>query len=209
MKIPEQSSRVTWNTEQLDGLLPQIWHALETGCRDLQDPFRTPALGTVSATGAALRTVVLRQVEPAQRLLICHSDFRAGKVHDLQRHRQVEWLFYHPQDKIQIRARAIATVHRHDAVATAAWRKTPLPSRVNYCTRFAPGTKIKNPDVAWPAALRNRELTLEESEAGWPNFAVIVTAVERFEFLQLDPGGHRRAAFTLKGNRFVSSWLVP
>ena len=198
-----------WNTEPLDSLLPQIWNALETGCRDLHHPFRTPALGTVSATGAELRTVVLRAVEPTPRLLVCHSDFRAGKIRDLQRHPQVQWLFYHPQDKIQICARAIATVHRHDAVAEAAWRKTPLPSRVNYGTRFAPGTKIKNPDDAWPASLRNRELTLEESEAGWPNFAVIVTRVEQFEFLQLDPDGHRRVAFTRNGKRFVSTRLVP
>lgn len=198
-----------WDTRQLDSVLPQIWQALENGSRDVRHPFRTPVLGTNGPAGCALRTVVLRQADAANRLLACHTDYRTEKIRDLQPDPKVQWLFYHPDEKVQIRAAGDATIHHGDATAREAWERTPLPSRINYCTTAIPGTMIDDPELALPASVRSGELTLRSSEGGWTNFAVIHSRIHGLEFLQLNPQGHRRAAFTWSGDRFVGSWLVP
>ena len=198
-----------WDTAHLGLLLPQIWRALEAACTDLSHPFRFGTFGTAHVGSCALRTLVLREARPSDRQLLCHSDFRAPKIRDIQQQPRVEWLLYHPADKVQLRATGLAIMHHTDAVAREAWRATPLPSRINYCTAALPGSPIDAPEHAWCAPVRPGELTQEQSETGWPNFAVIVTTIDRLEFLQLDSTGNRRAEFAWNGGRFHAAWLVP
>ncbi len=200
---------MAWDTTQLDALLPQLWRTLQLACVELHHPFRTPVLGTAGDQGCALRTVILRDVQPEQRRLVCHTDFRSPKVRDIQRQSRVEWLFYHPLEKVQLRVSGPALVHQGDDLSRQAWQRTPLPSRANYCAPFAPGTPVAEPTAAAPARASSGGLTVEQGEAGWPNFAVIVTTVERLEFLQLNSEGHRRAAFLWSGQRCEPTWLAP
>jgi hypothetical protein len=200
---------VNWSAGQLDVLLSQLWQSLRLACDDLQHPFRTPVLGTAGANGCALRTVVLRDAQPGPRQLVCHTDHRSPKVRDLQRQPRVQWLFHHPLDRVQILAGGTASLHQGDDLARQAWQRTPLPSRANYCSLLPPGASIPEPSAALPAQLREGGLTVEFSEAAWLNFSVIVTTVDRLEFLQLDSAGHHRAAFTWSNESFDSSWLVP
>jgi pyridoxamine 5'-phosphate oxidase len=200
---------VTWNAHQLDALLPQIWHALQLACAELHHPFRTPVLGTAGEMGCELRTVILREVQPDARLLICHTDQRSPKVRAIEHRPRVQWLFHDPREGVQIRASGPSSLHQGDDPARQAWQRTPLPSRLNYCSAQAPGTPIPDPADALPATLREGGLTVEQSESGWPNFCLIVTTVERLEFLQLQSDGHHRALFAWSGRQFDSAWLVP
>ena len=198
-----------WTTTNLSELLAQIWPVLERACDEEGNPWRTPALGTANELEISLRTVVLQQVHPASRELVCHTDYRSRKVWELRRNPQVRWLFYHPGEKIQVRAGGTVLVHQNNSVTRSAWQRTSLANRLNYCTTLAPGTRLAEPDTSRPARWKNCLPTLEETEAGWPNFAVIVTTIEHLEWLHLRPDGHRRAGFTWLENRFSGHWLVP
>ncbi len=198
-----------WTTANLDELVVQLWQGLERGGTEEGNPLRTPTFGTASELELSLRTVVLRQVHVASREFACHTDYRSRKIWEIRKNPQVRWLFHHPGEKIQIRAGGTALIHQNDSLARAAWQQTPLTNRLNYCTPLAPGTRLPSPDASRPARWKHCLPTLEETEVGWPNFAVIVTTIEHLEWLHLRPEGHRRAGFTWIENRFSGHWLVP
>ncbi len=200
---------MNWKNATLDNLPEKIWQVLARACASTRDPLRAPVLGTLGTHKPSLRTVILRQVEPGTRTLTAYTDYRAPKITDLLANPDVEWLFYHPREQLQVRASGTATVHWSDAVCRQAWRKLPLLNRLDYCAAQPPGTAIENPAAALPPALRHTAPTRKNTEAGWPNFAVIVTTVERLDWLWLRPAGHRRAAFHRNGEKFSGAWLVP
>ena len=84
-----------WDT--LDGVLQEVWKMLKRGVTRINDPFHWPVLGTTASSGAALRTVILRQLILPERILVCYTDTRAGKVDEINRFANVSWLFYHPK----------------------------------------------------------------------------------------------------------------
>ena len=199
----------TTNVTGLAAVLQEIWAGLERGVADSHHTFHTPVLGTLSKNGVSLRTVVLRKAQPDLRTLVCHSDVRSDKVTELRQNEPVSWLFYSPADKIQIRAEGRAKVHHQDDVALEGWQNSRLSSRRAYSTLAGPGTPTAEPESGLPDFLIGRSPTLEESEAGWPNFAVIVSTIERFDWLYLDAKGHRRAQFTWDGLDFAATWVIP
>ena len=198
-----------WTFSNLDELPSLIWQSLERGCKELDHPFRTPVFGTADEWAASLRTVVLRGVDPSRRLLTCHTDFRSQKIRHLWRNPQAQWLFYDARSKIQLRASGLCSLHHGDDVARKAWLNTPLASRANYCSLLPPGEMISNADAAYTPGWKASEPTVQQAEAGWPNFAVIVTTVDSFDWLQLRIEGHRRAGFTWTGERLVANWIAP
>jgi hypothetical protein len=198
-----------WNPTTLDELPGLIWAALARACGDAGDPLRTAALATLGARGPAVRTVILRAIEPASRRLACYTDFRSAKVAEIGRESRLAWLFYDPGAKVQMRAEGIGAIHHRDETARAAWATTPAPNRINYATGSAPGTAISLPSAAWPGGQRPAMLDVKSSDEAEKNFAVIVCTIQRWEWLQLDPAGHRRAAFDWDGEHFSGTWLVP
>ena len=198
-----------WTTTNLDELLAQIWEALARGAAEEGNPWRTPAFGTAGEHEVSVRTVVLREARPASQELVCHADYRSRKIWEIRKNPQVRWLFHHPGERIQIRAGGVALVHHGNSAAREAWQRTPLANRLNYCTALAPGTRLADPDASLPARWKGCPPTLEETESGWPNFAVIATAIDHFEWLHLRSSGHRRAGFTWMKNHFSGQWLVP
>jgi len=193
----------------LDAVLAEIWDTLAGAVRDLQHPFRTPVVATQGAEDYPLRTVVLRAADAVRRELIFHTDVRSPKVRHIRRQARVWWLFLDPAARVQLRAEADAVVHHQDELARSAWANTPLSSRLNYCTPLEPGRTLGEPQEAWPEWSRGRELTRQESEAGWPNFAIVLTTLRRLEWLKLDLAGHQRAGFDWKDGDWQSGWLVP
>ncbi len=101
----------------LEAILTEAWAMLARGVANAADPCHTPVLGTSSPHGCNLRTVVLRQTDQNDRVLICHSDLRAGKVQEIRRDPRVSWLFYHPQEKVQLRIAGQARLHTGDDLA--------------------------------------------------------------------------------------------
>ena len=116
---------MNWATINLNELLAQIWPWLERACQEEGNPLRTPVFGSANEHEISVRTVVLRQVQPANRELVCQSDYRSRKCWEIRKNPQVRWLFYHPDEHIQIRAGGPAVVHQLDAVARVTLSQTP------------------------------------------------------------------------------------
>jgi hypothetical protein len=182
---------------------------LADGANKAQDPCHTPVLGTVSSNGCSLRTVVLRRIIEQERMLICHTDVRSPKIQDIRRHPQVSWLFYHPQEKVQLRLAGPATLHADDQLADEQWRSSQLMSRRCYRAILAPGTPSDEPTSGLPDFLETRSPTLEESEVGRKNFVAIACRFDFLDWYYLRAKGHRRAQFFWSDNQMSAQWVVP
>ena len=190
-------------------LAPAIWSALESASAGAPSPFRTPVLATAGRPGGSLRVVVLRRAERVKRLLVCHSDLRAAKIGQIKENPRVDWLIFDPQERIQSRANGFAAIHSNDAIAGATWREMTVADRINYCSLDAPGAPIAEPNAAWPESWRGRSPTLEETDGSSGNLAVVETVIDRFDWLQLAPDGHRRAGLIWHGDSLEAQWLAP
>jgi len=197
------------NRESLDTVLSGIWQMLQRGVDRFNDPFHWPVLGTTGKDGSSLRTVILRQFRLPDRALICHTDSRANKVHEISRRDNVCWLFYHPKKKIQLRISGPATLHTTDQIADEQWAATGITSRLNYCAVAPPGSVIDRPSSGLPDFLQNKALTLLKTENGRKNFMVIVGRIDSLDWLQLSILGNRRARFVWTASGLNSTWLIP
>lgn len=189
--------------DDLDLTLQHAWASLVRGVRDRGSPFHTPTVATIAPDGRPrMRTVVLRQADPGQRLLRFHTDLRSGKIAEIERDSRVSLHGYDKGDKFQVRVEGAASIHSDDEIADQAWAGSRLMSRACYGTQPGPGVPLKNEsDFSIPS---------EESEinAGRTNFSAVLIRVESIETLYLDHAGHRRALFTL-GETVTSQWLTP
>ena len=174
------------------------------GVTDRRSAFHTPMVATVSEDGSpALRTVVLRAADADKRTLRFHTDARSAKFGELWAAPRVALGFYDPVTKVQLRVDGTATLHTYDALGLDAWRGTRPMSRACYRILPAPGSKIGDP--------RRVEAVEGEghSDAGADNFAAVLVAVDRLEWLYLAARGHRRARFTWDEESMEVVWLVP
>jgi len=198
-------------TPSLDAVLAATWAALVAAVRDRSHPYHLPTLATIGLDGSPeVRTVVLRAVEPALATILCHTDARSPKVAEIAADPRVAWHFYDPATRVQVRVRAVATVHRAadgDPLALARWDASTLSARRCYLAPRTPGADAPGPSANLPEGLLDRSPVAGEDEAGRTNFAVIATRAIAFDRLELHADGHRRARWDL--DRGVASWLEP
>lgn len=192
-------------------ILQRVLTLLEHGAKDRRDAFHTPVLATVNRRGEPeARTVVFRRLLREPFALCCHVDNRSPKADDIRNNKRVSWLFYHPQEKVQLRIRADASLHTGDALADEQWQHSKLFSRRCYCGE-APGTPVETPSSGLPDFLTNREPTEEESNLlGRKNFAVVRSVINEIDFYELSVKGHHRALFNFHENGEIETrWLTP
>ncbi len=198
-----------WTDTDLENLPGRIWQWLQDASGKPDSPLRTPVLATTNKFETNVRTVVLRRVDPEYRWLVCFSDVRASKIGDIRKNEQVQWLFYHPIQGVQVRATAAAMVYYRDDMAREYWEKTPLANRSNYCATEPSGTALTQAGTGIPEALKASDVSESDLESGYDNFAVIVCEVDQFDWLHLDPVGNRRANTRWTGEKYSGLWLVP
>jgi hypothetical protein len=199
--------RKTWDS--LEDILKGSWSMLKRGAARFNDPFHWPVLGTLGQEGCSQRSVILRRFILSERILVCNTDARAGKVMEIKNNPKVSWLFYHPKEKIQLRIAGRAELHTDDTFADEQWAATPIPSRLNYCAESPPGTPVDKPTAGLPDFLVNKLPTLMNTEKGRKNFLTISSTIESMDWLSLNLLGNRRARFDWRENKFDSSWLIP
>lgn len=195
--------------ENLEDVYGACWDLLEEGAASARGAFHTGVLGTVEDGAPRLRTVVLRAVDRPGARLCCHTDRRSGKVRQLADADAVSWLFYDPERRVQLRLEGRATIHAEDALAERRWAASPSGSRRCYLVSPGPGRVLAAPGSTLPEALRGRRPSPEETVPGRQNFAVIVTRVDRLDWLHLTADGHRRARFVRDGERWERCWVAP
>ena len=177
----------------------QIWqnvlHELNRGALDPKHPFRFLTLATSGAQFPQVRTVVLRHMSPAMEFLV-YTDVRTAKVRDLLETPRVSLLFYHPKKQVQVRVKAIATLHVEDALAQEHWKRVPEKRQSEYKSGLVPGTRIETPGLGW------------ETQSESTHFSVLKFSPLSIEALQLAREGHLRMQFELAAG-WQGTWLVP
>ena len=194
----------------LDDLLQHAWADLARGASGPRHGWQLPVLSNIGAGGRPeSRTVVLRSVDSANRLLACHTDSRSPKVEALAAHPAVSMVFYDRDSKIQLRVNGQASVHLDDQVADEAWGRTPLSSRRCYLAPDAPSAMTPHWRANLPEELHRAAPEAEHSELGRANFAVIRIMVEEMERLELHHDGHVRSRWTWHDEGVQAAWLAP
>lgn len=203
-----------WQSEdepRLGAVLAECWHLLRDGAADPRHDFHLAALATAhDGFGCTLRTVVLRGVDPAARELRFYTDLRSRKIGEMEDDPRVALLFHALSEDTQLRVQAEAKIHRHGAVADAAWHALTPRGRRDYLVSGPRGLPWAWATSGLAADFENRDPSEAESEAGRLNFAVVLCRVRQFDWLFLTPYGHRRANFAWNAEgRLQTSWLVP
>ncbi len=195
--------------ESLSNLWEEIWTSLAQGADSPAIPFGTPVFSSSEKDRVDSRIVILRKVDNKKRVLICHSDIRANKVQQLKLSPEGSWLFWHGEDRVQVRMRTHSPVHHLDAVAKAAWEDLSPSSKTNYSVSRHPGEEISSPEIGISAYDRNMSPDAETEAAWFQHFAVIVSEVREIDWLCLSRAGHRRARFMVSDQGVEKAWIVP
>ena len=191
-------------TLDADELPAAAWSLLEDGVDAASSPFHTPTIATLGQHGPAQRSVVLRHVDPAQRLLICHTDRRSAKARELVADGRMSWHFYDRRLKLQLRCHGRGVLHADDAFADACWERCAPRSKICYNTPLGPGRPLPSPPPAPPSIGSDAEASDARS-----HFAAIACHVEFIDWLYLSGAGHRRAFIELDGRRVAVTWASP
>ncbi len=190
-------------------ILKNIWKNLDLGTLQRRHPFHQPVFATICDDAPELRTVVLRRFWRRPPMLAFHSHKGSPKVNQIKANPNVYWLFYHPEEKLQVRIKGIATVHSGDGLAEEQWQSTELFSRRCYIGE-APTQTSKKPTSGLPENLIDREPTREESEVGRGNFVVVTSTIVEIDCLEMNVKGHRRSLFTWRETgELETKWLTP
>ena len=188
----------------------RCWQMLSDAVSDRKHPMRSIVVGSVSGAMAQIRTVVLRKVEIETRKIYFHTDIRSSKIEDIQSTGQLSWLAYDQIQRTQIRLCGATILHHGDAIALAQWNLTQHHSRRNYLLPEGSGKIHADDFKSVEQQLSDFSYTLEESEAGFKNFVVVETTVEKLDWYYAHHTGNRRAGFSYnKGSLIHADWLTP
>lgn len=190
-------------------ILKKIWKHLDLGTLERGHPFHTPVFGTVCNSAPDMRMVVLRRFWRRPPRLAFHAHKGSPKINQLRANPNVYWLFYHPQEKFQLRIKGTARLHFDDELHEEQWLATELFSRRCYIGDD-PSQLSEHPTSGLPDDLIDRKPSPEESEAGKANFVVITSTIDAIDCYELDVKGHRRSLFEWHENgELCTKWLTP
>ena len=173
----------------LTGLFETIWQHLSRGSADRHHPARHPTLATIGPDGPELRSLVLRRADRSGALLELHTDAASPKAAQIAADPRVALHVWLPKPRLQIRARALATLAPGDP---ALFANLPPEAQANYGGP-APGSPLSG-DFA--------------STTGDPaRFTRILCQLTEIDALLLtDP--HRRARYRADAD-WQGAWIAP
>ncbi len=187
-------------------MLARCWDLLEQAASDRRAAMHLVHVATVGLDGAPqVRAVVLRGVDRAAGTVRFHTDARSAKVAEILAEPRVTVHGYDPEARVQLRLHGVATLHADDALADASWAESANASRVCYRGAHGPGTPLEAPEAADPGEAERRPA---DPDAGREHFRAVLVTVERFEWLHLAHGGHRRAVH-VRETGWQGRWLAP
>jgi pyridoxine/pyridoxamine 5'-phosphate oxidase len=201
-----------WSEKTSHGeILKKIWKHLDLGVLEREHPFHTPVFGTICDYQPVLRAVVLRRFwRKNPRGFAFHSHVKSPKISQVLSNPNVSFLFYHPQERFQVRVKGTAAVHRDGSeLHEEQWLATEFFSRRCYVGQ-QPSQISEKPTSGLPEDFTDRAPTEEESEAGRANFAVIFSTIDELDCLELNVKGHRRSLFVWhESGELETKWLTP
>ena len=193
--------------ENFEEIKNKYWSMLDDAVTNRGSPFRIPVFICAHQDEVDGRIVVLRKSDRSINLLQFHTDLRSPKVDILMKNNNASLVFYDKEEKIQLRVKVECKVNNQNFTTEESWKKTQHISRRCYLTDSPPGTASESPTSGMISKLEDFDYTMEQSEEGYKNFAVIKCKIKCIEWLYLAAKGHRRAKFDLETN--MDTWLVP
>ncbi|MDW7695204.1 pyridoxamine 5'-phosphate oxidase family protein [Flammeovirgaceae bacterium SG7u.111] len=186
--------------DDLQQLLNNIWTELTQSCTTKNHPYRTPVVGTINGQySCELRTVVLREVNRLAHTLTFFTDLRSGKVKDMSLNPTLSWLFYDPTTQVQIRASGDSLLIKDSKILQNYWDRLPENNRKEYASSQAPGSSIEN----------NFTSNLLSNKESFKNFGVVVSEINKVDWLKLNPFQHQRALFEKEEGKWNKTQIVP
>jgi pyridoxamine 5'-phosphate oxidase len=195
---------VSSRLQELDEIETSIWSELErcVAARPRPEPgeadadeapheWRVAVLATVDDGQADARSLVLREVDAAERRLVFYTDARSPKVRQIEQSPQGTLIFYSRELGWQLRMQVRLHVQTAGLAVASRWARLQTSAGArDYQSVAAPG----------------RPLDAPLSELGVRgHFAIIEAMAETVDWVELHPQGHRRAV--LGGHQ--SRWVQP
>jgi pyridoxamine 5'-phosphate oxidase len=178
----------------------EVWQQLERATHDKHHEWRAPVLATVNGDAADARTVILREVDAAQKQLLSFTDDRAGKVAQLLRHPRATMVMWSRAMSWQLRCRVLLSLEMTGLAATSRWARIKLtPAAQDYLARLPPGAALDAP----PGQRVDEPEVPSADPLKREYFAVVNAQVLSIDWLELHRDGHRRAVFDERGARWV------
>lgn len=193
--------------DNLEEIQNKYWSMLDDAVTNRGSQFRIPVFICANKDQVDGRIVVLRKSDRKNSVLQFHTDLRSSKVEIIKKNNKASLLFYDKEEKIQLRVKVICEINNQNSVTEESWKKTQHISRRCYLTDSPPGTSSEKPTSGMISKLEDFDYTMEQSEEGYKNFAVIKCKIKSIEWLYLAAKGHRRAKFDLENVK--DEWLVP
>jgi hypothetical protein len=192
---------VTTRLQELDEIEASVWSELERcvatrprsesgeDAHEAPHEWRVAVLATVDDGQADARSLVLREVDAAERRLIFYTDARSPKVRQIQKSPQGTLIFYSRELGWQLRMQVRLNVETTGLAVSSRWARLQTSAGArDYLSVAAPG----------------RPLDAPLSELGVRgHFAMIEAMAETVDWLELHPQGHRRALLGGHGSRWV------
>jgi len=193
---------VSTRLQELDEIETSIWSELERsvaarpraehGETDVQSPhheWRVAVLATIADGQADARSLVLREVDAAERRLVFYTDARSPKVRQIEQSPQGTLIFYSRELGWQLRMQVRLNVETAGLAVSSRWAKLQTSAGArDYLSVATPGRPLDAP----LADLGSRG-----------HFAMIEAMAETVDWLELHPQGHRRAVMGANGARWV------
>ena len=194
---------MTSRLQELDEIETSIWSELEncvaarprSGSGDADagqhHEWRVAVLATVDDGQADARSLVLREVDAAERRLVFYTDARSPKVRQIEQSPQGTLIFYSRELGWQLRMQVRLNVETAGLAVSSRWAKLQTTAGArDYQSVAAPG----------------RPLDAPLSELGVRgHFAMIEAMAETVDWLELHPEGHRRAVLGSRGSHWVQA----
>jgi hypothetical protein len=188
--------------QHLDEIEQCIWSELESCVALRQRPgpdepaaseppheWRVAVLATVDDGQADARSIVLREVDAAERRLVFYTDARSPKVRQIEASPQGTLIFYSRELGWQLRMQVRLAVETDGLAVSSRWAKLQTSAgAMDYLAAAAPGSQLDAP----LADLGVRG-----------HFAMIEAMAETVDWLELHADGHRRALLGAGGSRWV------
>lgn len=168
-----------------------IWAELNAALHTRGHAWRQAVLATTDGTAADARTVILRDVDAAERTLTMYTDERSAKVRQIGSHPRGTLVLWSALLGWQLRLQVQLAVESEGLTVSSRWARLKMtPAAQDYLSPWPPGSVVTTP----------------RPERGTRDFFAVLTAsVLAIDWLELHAEGHRRASFSATGQH----WLAP
>lgn len=193
----------------LSEVLQASFHQMDDAAINRKSPFHSPVVASIGIEGPNQRIMVLREFDTENRMLRFHTDIRSPKINELANNEKISILGYDPDNRIQLKLYGIAQIYNEGDIATEAWLQTDTMGRRCYLCEPGSGAKSSDPISGLSEDLQSRRPSIEETESGRKNFAVILITFNQLDWMFLSAQGNRAASFKFENEEWSGNWLIP